>query len=85
MDIGITRGEIDYVASSRNTDPRGIRSAGWCWYLAAVDGRNWTRPAASWRRCRLPVWVTSGSPPPSRPMSALPLKADLGRSNSKVG
>ena len=28
MDIGITRGEIDYVASNRGTDPRGIRSAG---------------------------------------------------------
>jgi uncharacterized protein YjiS (DUF1127 family) len=28
MDIGITRGEIDYVASSRDTDPRGIRSVG---------------------------------------------------------
>ena len=27
MDIGITRGEIDYVASNRDTDPRGIRSA----------------------------------------------------------
>jgi uncharacterized protein YjiS (DUF1127 family) len=26
MDIGIGRGEIDYVASKRNTDPRGIRS-----------------------------------------------------------
>jgi uncharacterized protein YjiS (DUF1127 family) len=24
MDIGITRGEIDYVASNRGTDPRGI-------------------------------------------------------------
>ena len=24
MDIGITRGEIDYVASNRDTDPRGI-------------------------------------------------------------
>ena len=24
MDIGITRAEIDYVASNRNTDPRGI-------------------------------------------------------------
>jgi len=40
MDIGITRGEIDYVASNRDTDPRGIRSAGSCRYLAAVDGRN---------------------------------------------
>ncbi|MCP1767617.1 uncharacterized protein YjiS (DUF1127 family) [Bradyrhizobium japonicum] len=26
-DIGITYGEIDYAASNRNTDPRGIRSA----------------------------------------------------------
>ncbi len=26
-DIGTTRGEIDYVASNRDTDPRGIRSA----------------------------------------------------------
>jgi uncharacterized protein YjiS (DUF1127 family) len=25
-DIGITRGEIDYVASNRTIDPRGIRS-----------------------------------------------------------
>lgn len=28
MDIGISRGEIDHVASNRDTDPRGIRSAG---------------------------------------------------------
>jgi uncharacterized protein YjiS (DUF1127 family) len=27
-DIGTTRGEIDYVASHRDIDPRGIRS-GW--------------------------------------------------------
>ncbi|UWU81375.1 DUF1127 domain-containing protein [Bradyrhizobium huanghuaihaiense] len=26
MDIGTTRGEIDYVASHRSVDPRGIRS-----------------------------------------------------------
>ena len=26
MDIGISRGEIDYVASHRGSDPRGIRS-----------------------------------------------------------
>ncbi|WP_409241640.1 DUF1127 domain-containing protein [Bradyrhizobium sp. CB1015] len=26
MDIGITYGEVDYVVSNRNTDPRGIRS-----------------------------------------------------------
>ena len=28
MDIGTTRGEIDYVASNRSIDPRGVRSAG---------------------------------------------------------
>ena len=28
VDIGITRGEIDYVALNRDTDPRGIGSAG---------------------------------------------------------
>ena len=28
MDIGTTRGEIDYVAFNRGIDPRGIRSAG---------------------------------------------------------
>ncbi len=27
LDIGISRGEIDYVASHRDTDPRSIRSA----------------------------------------------------------
>ena len=27
-DIGISRGEIDYVASNRDIDPRGICSAG---------------------------------------------------------
>ena len=27
MDIGTTRGEIEYVASNRGIDPRGIRSA----------------------------------------------------------
>ena len=26
IDIGISRGEIDYVASNRDIDPRGIRS-----------------------------------------------------------
>ena len=29
MDIGSTRGEIDYVASHRDVDPRGIRSGDW--------------------------------------------------------
>jgi uncharacterized protein YjiS (DUF1127 family) len=27
-DIGISHGEIDYVASNRDIDPRGIRSSG---------------------------------------------------------
>ena len=27
MDIGASRGEIDYIASNRGIDPRGIRSA----------------------------------------------------------
>jgi uncharacterized protein YjiS (DUF1127 family) len=27
-DISIARGEIDYVASNRDIDPRGVRSAG---------------------------------------------------------
>jgi uncharacterized protein YjiS (DUF1127 family) len=26
QDIGITRGEVDYVVSNRPTDPRGVRS-----------------------------------------------------------
>ncbi len=26
QDIGITRGEVDYVASNRSIDPRGVRS-----------------------------------------------------------
>jgi uncharacterized protein YjiS (DUF1127 family) len=32
MDIGTTRGEIDYVASHRGIDPRGIRSGEWLRY-----------------------------------------------------
>lgn len=28
MDVGITRGEIDYVASHQGCDPRGILSGG---------------------------------------------------------
>jgi uncharacterized protein YjiS (DUF1127 family) len=38
VDIGITRGEIDYVASHRGIDPRGIRSGEWLRYLPTVDG-----------------------------------------------
>ena len=29
MDIGTTRGEIDYVVSNSSIDPRGIRSTPW--------------------------------------------------------
>jgi uncharacterized protein YjiS (DUF1127 family) len=46
MDVGTTRGEIDYVASNRDSDPRGIRSAEWLRYLPTVDaqiGHSWTR------------------------------------------
>jgi hypothetical protein len=39
MDIGTTRGEIDYVASNRDIDPRGIRSAEWVRYLPTADGQ----------------------------------------------
>jgi uncharacterized protein YjiS (DUF1127 family) len=39
MDIGTTRGEIDYVASNRGIEPRGIRSAEWLRYLPTVDGQ----------------------------------------------
>ena len=28
MDIGTTRGEVDYAASNRGIDPRGIRTVG---------------------------------------------------------
>ena len=38
MDIGTTRGEIDYVPSHRGIDPRGIRSGEWLRYLPTVDG-----------------------------------------------
>jgi len=38
MDIGTTRGEIDYVAAHRGIDPRGIRSGEWLRYLPTVDG-----------------------------------------------
>ncbi|RXG92052.1 DUF1127 domain-containing protein [Bradyrhizobium sp. C-145] len=39
MDIATTRSEIDYVASHRGIDPRGIRSGEWLRYLPTVDGQ----------------------------------------------
>jgi uncharacterized protein YjiS (DUF1127 family) len=38
-DIGTTRGEIDYAASHRGNDPRGVRSSDWLRYLPTVDGQ----------------------------------------------
>ena len=38
-DIGITRGEIDYVASQRGIDPRGMRFGEWLRYMPTVDGQ----------------------------------------------
>ena len=57
MDIGTTRGEIDYVASNRGIDPRGIRSAEWVRYLPTVDGQNCTLPDAPMPRNRVPIRV----------------------------
>ncbi|WP_247278265.1 MULTISPECIES: hypothetical protein [unclassified Bradyrhizobium] len=39
MDIGTTRGEIDYVASHQGIDPRGIRSGEWLRYLPTGTAR----------------------------------------------
>ncbi len=39
MDIGMTRGEIDYVASHRGIDPRGIRSTECVRHLPMWDGQ----------------------------------------------
>ncbi|WP_449381935.1 DUF1127 domain-containing protein [Bradyrhizobium sp. UFLA05-112] len=39
VDIGITRGEIDYVASHRGIDPRGMRPGDWLRYLPTADGQ----------------------------------------------
>ena len=38
-DIGTARGEIDYIASHRGIDPRGVRSGEWPRYLPTVDGQ----------------------------------------------
>jgi len=39
MDIGTTRGEIDYVASNRSADPRAVRPTEWFRYWPMVDGQ----------------------------------------------
>jgi uncharacterized protein YjiS (DUF1127 family) len=39
MDIGTTRGEVDYAASHRGVDPRGTRLGDWLRYLPTVDGQ----------------------------------------------
>ena len=38
-DIGLTHGEIDYAASHRGIDPRGIRSGEWPQFLPTVKGQ----------------------------------------------
>ena len=38
-DIGTTRSEIDYVASHRGIDARGIRFGEWLRYLPTLDGQ----------------------------------------------
>lgn len=38
-DIGIARGEINYVVSHRGCDPRGTLSGEWLRYLPTVDGQ----------------------------------------------
>ena len=40
MDIGITRGEIDYVVSHRGSTREASDPANECRYLAAVEGRG---------------------------------------------
>ncbi len=47
--------------------------------LAVVAGRNWTRPAASWHRCRLPVWVKLRRTQIEQIWSARAQLADLGQ------
>jgi uncharacterized protein YjiS (DUF1127 family) len=54
IDIGTTRGEIDYVVSNPNLDPRGVRSAEWPGHLPTLDGQigpAWThrQPRADFR------------------------------------
>ena len=39
MDIGTTRGEIDYATSPRGIDARGIRFGEWLRYLPTLDGQ----------------------------------------------
>jgi uncharacterized protein YjiS (DUF1127 family) len=39
VDIAITRSEIDYVASHRGLEPRGIRPGEWLQYLPTADGQ----------------------------------------------
>jgi uncharacterized protein YjiS (DUF1127 family) len=54
IDIGTARGEIDYIVSNPEIDPRGVRSAEWPGHLPTVDGQIgpfWTNqhPRADFR------------------------------------
>jgi uncharacterized protein YjiS (DUF1127 family) len=45
IDIGTTGGEIDYIASNEDIDPRGVQSAERLGHLPTVDGQvglSWT-------------------------------------------
>ena len=58
MDIGISRGEIDYVASNRRQSTREASDPpDECLIFSRVDDRNWTRPYTPIPRGRLPLWV----------------------------
>jgi uncharacterized protein YjiS (DUF1127 family) len=57
-DIGTTRGEIDYVASHRGGDPRGIRSAG----RMSISGSG-GRSELDTARCFVAQMPTSGMGP----------------------
>jgi uncharacterized protein YjiS (DUF1127 family) len=73
MDIGTTRGEIDYVASNRSIDPRGIRSAEWVRYLPTVDGQIVCfQTHAQTPGNRLPVGVNRAILAVSRSLPAFP-------------
>jgi hypothetical protein len=69
----IMRGEIDYVASNRSVDPRGVRSTpsdGMSDIWHRVDGPELDTTRRTIPRGRLPHWVQLGS---GRARSACPL------------
>jgi uncharacterized protein YjiS (DUF1127 family) len=53
MDIGTTRAEVDYVASNRGIDPRGIRNDPLVW--CQLGGQDWETTRRSEARLLLRV------------------------------